>query len=226
MNQTTNQSAQFYTPPPLSWAAKHWLLFINFFFLLYFGLPILAPILRAYQYELLAYPIYKTYSYLCHQLPSHSYFIMGYQVAMCQRCLAIYISMFVGGLLFSFDLVRQNVRPLSFKWYLLCLVPMAVDGGMQLITELTVVIPILVFWVIGVILIGLFGFILTHYRHWNWQISVFLAAGPASLLFVQLMEGYESTWWRRSLTALIFAIGTIGITYPELEADFKRKPLE
>lgn len=213
-------------PPALSWAAKHWLLFINLFFLLYFGLPILAPILRANHYELLAYPIYKVYSHLCHQLPSHSYFIMGYQVALCQRCLAIYISMFAGGLFFSVDMVRQNARPLSFKWYLLCLVPMAVDGGMQLITQLTVVIPILIFWVAGVTVIILFSLVLAYYRQLTWQVIIFFTAGPGSLLFIQTMGGYESTWWRRSLTAIIFAFGTIWLSYPSVEADLKQKRLK
>jgi uncharacterized membrane protein len=56
---------------------------------------------------------------------------IGYKAALCQRDLALYGSLFVGGLLFG--LVRCRLRPLSFVAYVLCLIPIAVDGGSQLV---------------------------------------------------------------------------------------------
>ncbi|MBN1641707.1 MAG: DUF2085 domain-containing protein [Anaerolineae bacterium] len=56
---------------------------------------------------------------------------VGYKAALCQRDLALYGGLFVGGLLFG--LVRRRLRPLSLIGYLLCLVPIAIDGGSQLI---------------------------------------------------------------------------------------------
>jgi len=206
-----------------SWAENHWLFFVNLFFLFYFGLPVLAPILLAYDYDLLAYPIYKVYSYLCHQMPSHSYFILGKQVAMCQRCLAIYISMFIGGLIFSLNMVRNRLSPLNIRWYLLCLIPMGIDGGLQFVTEITVVIPILVLWVIGLILIAVLSLLLYRQNGLHWQTISFFLAGPFCLIVIDLSGGYESNWQMRSLTALIFAIGTIWAAYPLLEQDFRHK---
>ncbi|MDM8529370.1 DUF2085 domain-containing protein [Anaerolineales bacterium HSG24] len=206
-----------------SWAENHWLSFVNLFFLFYFGLPVLAPILSAYDYDLLAYPIYKVYSFLCHQLPSHSHFILGEQVAMCQRCLAIYICMFIGGMIFSLGMVRNRLRPLSIRWYLLCLIPMGIDGGLQFVTEITVVIPILVLWVIGLIMIGVLSLLLYHQNILYWQAIAFFLAGPFCLIVVDLSGGYKSNWQMRSLTALIFAIGTILTAYPLLEQDFRHR---
>ncbi|MDE0070868.1 MAG: DUF2085 domain-containing protein [Caldilineaceae bacterium] len=54
----------------------------------------------------------------------------GYKVAIGQRNLAIYASILLAGL--TFGLVRGRIRPPSFKIYLLCLVPMALDGFSQL----------------------------------------------------------------------------------------------
>jgi uncharacterized membrane protein len=44
----------------------------------------------------------------------------------------LYGGLFVAGL--AYGLVRRSIRPLSFLAYLLCLMPMAIDGGLQLFT--------------------------------------------------------------------------------------------
>jgi uncharacterized membrane protein len=56
---------------------------------------------------------------------------LGYQVAFCQRDVAIFGAIFLAGLVFA--LVRHRVRPLPFKAYLLLIAPMAVDGSIQLV---------------------------------------------------------------------------------------------
>jgi uncharacterized membrane protein len=67
---------------------------------------------------------------------------LGYQVAFCQRDVAIFGAIFLAGLIFA--LVRHctwtasivqvhRVRPLPFKAYLLLIAPMAVDGSIQLV---------------------------------------------------------------------------------------------
>ena len=60
----------------------------------------------------------------------------GWKVAICQRDVAIYGGILVGGLVFA--LLRPRLRPKG-KWpklpvwlYLLCVLPMAVDGVTQL----------------------------------------------------------------------------------------------
>lgn len=56
---------------------------------------------------------------------------IGYQVAVCQRDVAIYGTIFLAGL--AFALVRRRVRPLPLKFLLLLSLPMAVDGLLQLV---------------------------------------------------------------------------------------------
>jgi len=56
---------------------------------------------------------------------------LGYQVAFCQRDVAIYGAIFLAGLVFA--LVRHRVKPLPFKVYLLLIAPMALDGSIQLL---------------------------------------------------------------------------------------------
>jgi uncharacterized membrane protein/glutaredoxin len=111
--------------------ANHWLLLLNSAVGLYLGLPILAPLLMARGQIGLSNAIYFAYRFVCHQMPSRSFFIAGYQMAMCQRDMAIYGSIFVAGL--GFNLVRRRLKPLSWQVFVVLITPMAVDGTLQLL---------------------------------------------------------------------------------------------
>ncbi|UCC63275.1 MAG: DUF2085 domain-containing protein [Anaerolineae bacterium] len=56
---------------------------------------------------------------------------LGYKLALCERDIATYGMMLLGGMLFG--LVRKRLKPLPWLVFLLLLVPMAVDGGLQFI---------------------------------------------------------------------------------------------
>jgi len=55
----------------------------------------------------------------------------GYKIALCQRDVAIWGTILLAGLLFG--LMRRRWRPLPLRWYVLFLVPLALDGGTQLL---------------------------------------------------------------------------------------------
>ncbi len=60
---------------------------------------------------------------------------LGYKVALCERDVAIYGSMLVAGLIFG--LLRRRLKPLPIVlWVLLGIVPIALDGGTQLVSSL------------------------------------------------------------------------------------------
>ena len=56
---------------------------------------------------------------------------IGWKVALCQRDVAIYAGVLAAGL--SYALVRQRTKPLPFKVFVLLAIPIAIDGGTQLI---------------------------------------------------------------------------------------------
>jgi uncharacterized membrane protein len=56
---------------------------------------------------------------------------IGWKVALCQRDVAIYASVFLTGLLYG--AVRHRVRRLPFKIYVLFVIPIAIDGLTQLV---------------------------------------------------------------------------------------------
>lgn len=59
---------------------------------------------------------------------------LGYKVALCQRDVAIYGAILLAGLLYA--LGRRRVRPLPWWGYVLGLLPMAADGGYQLLSAI------------------------------------------------------------------------------------------
>jgi len=62
---------------------------------------------------------------------------VGYKVALCERDISIYGGLFMAGLAFSF--VRRRLRPLpTWAWLAFGILPMALDGGTQLLGALPV----------------------------------------------------------------------------------------
>jgi uncharacterized membrane protein len=179
------------------WVARHWLALFNTGWGLYTFVPFLAPILMHNGFVAPARLIYGIYSFACHQLPDHSYFLfgktavplapelmasgapdatnlflfrtfignpqIGYKVALCERDIAIYGSVFVAGLIFALIRQRVAVRAPSLRVYLLFLLPIALDG------------------------------------------------------FSQLFGLRESNWWLRSVTGAIFGVASAWFAYPYVE---------
>lgn len=61
------------------WIANHWLAVVMALFILYVGLPFLAPVLMKSGATAPAQVIYTVYSPLCHQLGFRSFYLFGYQ---------------------------------------------------------------------------------------------------------------------------------------------------
>jgi uncharacterized membrane protein/glutaredoxin len=60
---------------------------------------------------------------------------LGYKVAICERDVAIYGSLFVGGV--AFALLRRKVPALPWSlWLIFGILPILLDGGIQLISDL------------------------------------------------------------------------------------------
>lgn len=95
-----------------------------------------APILAHFNFTTAAHWIYTIYSFLCHQRPWRSLHLFDYQVAWCSRDTFIYLSMALS----AFFVVKFRIR--GIKWYvpLICILPFAFDGTLQLIAEIKGVI--------------------------------------------------------------------------------------
>lgn len=145
----------------MRWFSGHWLFMANLavgFF--YVGLPLLAPALMHAGHKGAARLIYTIFRPLCHQLPERSFFLygqrwvysyeqlsqvlgglvpqryvgaegLGFKVAVCQRDVAIYLTILLCGLVFNG--LRKRLQPLPLKAFGLLIIPLAVDGLGQLL---------------------------------------------------------------------------------------------
>jgi uncharacterized membrane protein len=217
-SNTFNQMVNRWINRRVNWLAKHWLALVNTFFFFYAGLPFLAPVLLTAGYVGAANAIYRMYSFLCHQLPSRAYFIAGEQVCLCHRCLAIYMTLFIGGI--SFNWIRRSLKPLPARWYLLFMLPMALDGGMGLASEMLQFMPIAILWVVGLTLMGGVALGLYLKKQLSWHIIICLGCGVLALLYLQFVGPHQSNLLLRDATGFIYGIGTVWVAYPLLEESF------
>jgi uncharacterized membrane protein len=142
---------------------KHWLAMFNTLAFLYVGGAILAPVFMHLGYPSLGLLLYRFYQPFCHQYPFRSWFLfgpqahyplnerlsvlemnqlstfignpeVGYKMAFCQRDVAIYGAVFLGGIAYAW-LRRVNFRALSIWVYIAVgIVPMGLDGSLQLLS--------------------------------------------------------------------------------------------
>src|SRR5262245_18139550 len=109
----------------------HWLTIVNSLLGALLGVALLAPLGDAFGLTGLSDGIFHAYRFICGQTPSHSFYIAGYQVCLCTRFMAIYGSMLIAGLHRALFRSAQ-LRPLNWKFWLLAMIPMALDGGTPL----------------------------------------------------------------------------------------------
>jgi len=111
----------------------HWLTMINVALLIFIAPILLYPYFMSTGNPTLVFiagAILAAYHTTCHQLPERSLFIFGYQMAVCSRCFAIYVSFLAGGILFYF--LRSRLKPFNIIYYIILCIPMAIDGFAQL----------------------------------------------------------------------------------------------
>jgi uncharacterized membrane protein len=159
------------------WLSRRYMLVFNAFVLIYVGLAFLAPILQSQGKITPAKLIYTVYGRLCHQLSYRSWFLfgeqaaypraiadvdglvtygeatgfdpldvkraiaylgddqVGYKTALCQRDIGIYTGILLFGLVFSLTGRKIPGLPIGI-WFVLGIVPIGLDGFSQIISQL------------------------------------------------------------------------------------------
>jgi uncharacterized membrane protein len=208
---------------PGLWIARHWLLVINLALGLFIGGTMLPPLLMSLGLQGPARVMYAFYSLHCHQLPQRSYFLfgphgidtysqtqviawgadaghmrafvgnsaIGFKLGMAQRNTTIFATFFLAGL--AFGLVRGRLRGLRWSVFLLLVLPVVLDGGSHVVSEIT----------------GL-GF-----RESNtWLASLTGGVFPESFYAGTVIGSFN--WLMRTLTGALFAMACVWFTYPKI----------
>jgi len=89
----------------------------------------LAPVLAGRGSAGAARIIYAAFSPICHQIPARCFTFHGHPLAVCGRCLGIYVGFAAGLVLYPFVRGFSKVELPSIRVFLLLTLPMAVDGA-------------------------------------------------------------------------------------------------
>jgi uncharacterized membrane protein len=113
-----------------------WLL--NGLNLLLFSLAFLAPLLAWQGWTWFYQKVFQACHLLCVQNHEHSFSLFGYQMPLCERCLALYGSMFFGGVAYQLARVHPQawfafkLKRLPLWGVVLTSLPIAIDGFTQM----------------------------------------------------------------------------------------------
>jgi uncharacterized membrane protein len=132
-----------------AWMLNYWATVITVVLGLIVAIALSIPFLWYFGLDAIAKPLFFALHFVCAQVPSHSFYIFGHQLGMCERNFSIYVSMFLGSLVFV--LSKKRMPGLPWWLWILILLPMVVDGTTQLFgwREST--------WILRVVTGSLFG---------------------------------------------------------------------
>ncbi len=85
-----------------------------------------VPFLSYFGLDALSKQIFFALHLVCAQIPSHSFYIFGHQLGMCERNFSLYSSMFITSLIFV--LSKKRLTGIPWWLWLLLILPMAIDG--------------------------------------------------------------------------------------------------
>jgi uncharacterized membrane protein len=93
-------------------------------------IAISIPFLSYLGLDAIAKPLFFALHYVCAQIPSHSFYVLGHQLGLCARNFSIYASMFLGSL--AFVLSKKRLPGIPWWVWILFILPMAIDGTTQM----------------------------------------------------------------------------------------------
>lgn len=179
--------------------ARHWLALVNTAMALYLLLPFLAPTFLYLGWTRPAQAIYGLYSFACHQLPDHSYFLFGQEPFYSLESLE------AQGLTPGLNVLERRFfvgdATLGYK-VAICQRDVAIYGAV-LLTGL------------------LFVFVRRRARSPGLKIYALFLIPIALDGFTQLFGLRTSNWWLRTFTGGLFGAASVWLAFPYLEEAFR-----
>ncbi len=95
------------------------------------GLILGAPLALKAGFPFPGLTLYRSFSYLCHQIPERSFFIAEHPFAVCSRCFGLYAG-FAAAVIF-YPLVKslRTTEAPERKWLVVAALPMAIDFSIE-----------------------------------------------------------------------------------------------
>lgn len=95
--------------------------------IIWIGAIFLAPVLKSRSAGRAAAFLYSVFSPICHQIPGRSFFFHGFPLAVCGRCLGIYVGFLAGLVLYPFVRGFSGAALPSLRLFMLLSLPIGLD---------------------------------------------------------------------------------------------------
>lgn len=89
-----------------------------------------APILEENGIKSISQPIYRFFSFMCHQISSRSFHYHEEQFAVCARCFGFYGGFAFGFIVYPFVRALNNTDSFPRFWLFAAMIPMGIDVGL------------------------------------------------------------------------------------------------
>jgi len=91
---------------------------------------LLAPLAEANEFSNVSHPLYKLFSFICHQIPARSFYLENHAFAVCARCFGVYCGLLGGFIAYPIFRSIETVKPFPRFWLFLAAIPAAVDWSL------------------------------------------------------------------------------------------------
>ena len=91
---------------------------------------IAAPLAKANGLAALSSPLYSFFSYICHQIPDRSFYVLGEQFGVCSRCFGVYFGILTGFAAYPLWRPVETTEPLPRFWLFLSIIPISIDWSL------------------------------------------------------------------------------------------------
>ena len=91
------------------------------------GVIVAAPLAQAHGHPAFASAIYRTFSFVCHQIPERSFHLAEHKFAVCARCTGLYAGFAAAALIYPLGRSLKRTDTPSRLWLILATLPLIVD---------------------------------------------------------------------------------------------------
>jgi len=88
-----------------------------------------APLLQSGHPQFSA-SVYRSFSFVCHQIPERSFHLAGNNFAVCSRCTGLYAGFAITTLCYPLARSLRNTDTPSRLWLILATLPLGIDFGL------------------------------------------------------------------------------------------------
>lgn len=96
------------------------------------SLILIAPLAKSSGFAGLSSPLYRFFSFICHQIPERSFHIHDEQFGVCSRCFGVYLGLFLGFAIYPVWRRIDDVEPLPRFWLFLSMIPICIDWSLTI----------------------------------------------------------------------------------------------